>query len=52
MSAPEKALSEMTAVELRAFARREGLTITHLAQRRRDALLALIQEALRGRDGS
>lgn len=42
-------LSEMTAVELREFSRREGITITHLGQRKKADLAAILESALRDR---
>lgn len=41
-----KLLRDLTAIELRKYAKDHGLRITHLAQRRREDLVVLIEEAM------
>lgn len=42
-------LRAMTAKELRAFARREGIEITYLTERKKEDLIKRIGEALKAR---
>lgn len=43
--AASKSLEEMKARELRAYVRDNGLTITHLTERRKEDLVVLIRQA-------